>query len=113
MHRPQPDDRRRFSRFSLEARVALYAGQVEPKAYGRAVDMSEGGLSVLTVDELTIGERLTVAFTIPQLNQTFRMECVVRTQEGYKYGLEFLKISDTDRKDLSEFGRVLQLLRGA
>lgn len=112
MHPPEHDNRRRWSRFSLETRVALYAaGQLEARAAGRAVDISEGGVSVLTVDRLNIGEQLTIAFSIPQLNQSFRMESVVRTHDGYKYGLEFLKISEADRKELAEFGRVLQILR--
>jgi len=110
MEDPAKDNRRRWSRFSMEMRVELYAGQREPKVYGRAVDLSEGGISVLTVDELKIGEQLTIAFTIPQTNQPFRFESVVRTKEGYKYGLEFLNVRQADRKELADFGRIMQLL---
>lgn len=110
MEHATEDNRRRWPRFPMEMRVELFAGQREVKAYGRAVDLSEGGLSVLTVDKLKIGEQFTIAFTIPQTNQPFRMECVVRTQEGYRYGLEFLNVRQADRKELAEFGRILKIL---
>lgn len=104
------DNRRRWSRFSMEMRVELYPGQRDPRIYGRAVDLSEGGLSILTVDELKLGETIPIAFTIPQTNQLFRFECVVRTHDGYKYGLEFLNVKQADRKELAEFGRIMKIL---
>jgi c-di-GMP-binding flagellar brake protein YcgR len=110
MQDPTHDNRRRWSRIALEMRVELYAGKREPRLYGRAVDLSEGGLSILTVDDLRIGEQLPIAFTIPQTNERFQFESVVRTKEGYKYGLEFLNVKQEERRELAEFGRVMKLL---
>lgn len=110
MQEPNHDNRRRWSRFPLEMRVELYAGKREPKIYGRAVDLSEGGVSILTVDELKIGEQLPIAFTIPQTNERFQFESSVRTKEGYKYGLEFLNVKQEQRRELAEFGRVMKFL---
>ena len=110
MQDPTHDNKRRWFRFPLEMRVELYAGKRDPRIYGRAVDLSEGGLSILTVDELKIGEQLPVAFTIPQTNERFQFDSIVRTKEGYKYGIEFLDVKQAERKELAEFGRIMKIL---
>ena len=46
MEHATEDNRRRWSRFPIEMRVELFADRHEAKAFGRAVDLSEGGMRV-------------------------------------------------------------------
>ena len=110
MDYPTQQNRRRWARIPLEMRVELYVGERDPKVYGRAVDLSEGGISILSVDQLKVGEKIKIAFTIPQTNQQFRFHTEVKTREGYRYGLEFLNVSATDRKELADFNRIMGIL---
>ena len=70
---------------------------------GHGSDLSEGGISVYASTELQEGMHVQLELTLPYSRRVLRIEAVVRNREGYRYGLQFLTLSSSQRQEIARF----------
>jgi hypothetical protein len=63
------------------------------KLAGQCKDLSEAGMGLLLSEEISMGEVLALAFSLPMSATPWLVRAVVRHRRGYHYGLEFLSLS--------------------
>ncbi len=56
----------------------------------RGAELNAGGISVLAIGKLAIGERVGIEFKPPYSAEPIRVRCIVRKRKGYMYGLDFI-----------------------
>jgi len=59
---------------------------------GRAVEIGEGGMGVVSASQLLIGESVRVEFLVPHMSTPVRATAVVRYQSAKCFGLQFLRL---------------------
>ncbi len=62
--------------------------------FGRANTLSQGGMGAYIPCSLAIGTRLLLELTFPYSSAEVRVNAVVRSCEGFRYGLEFVDLRD-------------------
>lgn len=68
------------------------------------LDLSDGGMAVLSKDKLTMGAQAFVRFLLPGTN--IRVECkgkVMWTRNDGQAGLKFLHLADSSRQDIKDW----------
>lgn len=94
---------RRYRRFPIDARVAVWrAGQARPY-HGRSLGISEAGIASLLAVELEIGECVTMEFGLPGNPHTLHLRALVRNRSGARYGFEFLTLSERQRSAITDY----------
>jgi len=93
-------ENRRWDRYRFEGRVVWIHGQGSTVrgAIGRACDISEGGISVVLPAHIPIGNAAQLEFSIPGMKQPLRVQVVVRSCQGFRYGFEFRTLSLQQRQ---------------
>lgn len=81
---------------------------------GTAVDLSGGGMRVITKNDLTAGQNITLRFSLPE----GRREMMVRgrvvlsffdaARQQYAHGVAFTQIAAPDQSEIVEFIHELQ-----
>ncbi len=105
-------DRRQYPRFLLDLPLE-YLVTNAPKAHGGlVVNVSEIGLLIRSVKNMSIGTELKAAVLFPKeyelanfdvLAKIVRKDLVWEEDwEGYEYGLRFIRILDVDRRKLRQ-----------
>ncbi len=105
-------DRRQYPRFLLDLPLE-YLVTNAPKAHGGlVVNVSEIGLLIRSVKNMSIGTELKVAVLFPKEYELTNFEVlgkIVRKDlvweedwEGYEYGLKFIRILEVDRRKLRQ-----------
>jgi c-di-GMP-binding flagellar brake protein YcgR len=90
---------RRDPRFPVDTRVTVnQAGQT---VSGQAVEVSQGGIAILTVADLTVGEVVELQFKLRR--SVLRLRAIVRNRKGARYGMEFLTLSAEQREHIGNW----------
>ena len=93
-HRPAPVSTRSVPRYKLTVPLALTVlrSGIPNNIPGRAVEIGEGGMGVVSASQLLIGESVRVEFLVPHMSTPVRATAVVRYQSAKCFGLEFLRL---------------------
>ena len=114
-HEQQTDYRgeRRWPRHkvSLSMRLVLQSPAGVEYMYAHGRDISEGGIAIYVPTELAIGDSATLEFTIPYSQEKLLLTAIVRNREGFRYGIEFIQLSQRDRDVIASSCRALSLLQ--
>lgn len=96
------DKMRRYPRVKSDIRVRVFFPPRNPTAdsFGRGYDISQSGMAVYVPLALTVGQPVLVMLDVPQCHVRLGLTAVVRNANGYRYGLEFERLSNTERKEL-------------
>ncbi len=105
----QYEKSRRYPRVKSDIRVHVFVPPKSPTAdsFGRGYDISEGGMAVYVPLELAVGQDVMVVLEVPQCRVRLGLTATVRNRNGYRYGVEFARMSNTERQELK---RALQEL---
>jgi PilZ domain len=79
---------RKFARYSLDVRAKLKSG--ERQITVRTLDISEGGVVLVSPAEILEGSSFAVAFEFPTVPGIFRAEVHARSKAGFRYGFSKL-----------------------
>jgi c-di-GMP-binding flagellar brake protein YcgR len=104
---------RRWIRYEIDCRVKITCTRQSQRVvnFGRAQDMSIGGMLLTAPTEFFEGERVELEFTPPNMPETLRLSGVVRQRIGaYSYGVEFRDVTDAQRKMIHRLFEVLNVL---
>ena len=95
-------DRRKYSRAFLDLPIEFHINDLPDPHGGIAVDGSEIGFLIYTLQNIPEGEQLSLTVLFPNgfelANLEAKAEVVrrVRQQRGYKYGLRVVRINKDD-----------------
>jgi hypothetical protein len=87
---------RRWSRHKIDVRlkVSFRDDGDMTSAFGRANSLSHGGIGAYIPCTIPVGTTVSLELTFPYSSIEARLNAVVRTCEGFRYGLEFTRVSD-------------------
>ena len=94
---------RKWKRAKVDVRVKLW---LDPAGEGsamvvRSYEMGQGGMSVYAPEQIEVGVSVVVSFALPSSGKQLRFPGIVRNKRGFRYGLEFVDLSDTQRAELA------------
>lgn len=99
---------RRWTRHEVDLPVRVFAGGIAQAVLGRGTELSAGGMALYAGIELKTSQTLEVEFVAAS---HARVAGVVRSREGYRFGLEFttpLPIGGDSRVEAAWPGTKLQ-----
>lgn len=110
MQEPSVADRRRFRRYPIDVPVKVFRNG-DQQISGRGTNISAGGLQVLVAAKFELAEQLEVEISLPYYSsQVLRLPCVVRNNNGYNHGVEFLPSKPEHRDVIDRVCSILSLI---
>ncbi len=104
---------RRFERYEVDCRVKVVRkrfGNISIH-YGRASNISVGGMMLVVPIDLEVGEVTDLEFNLPHMTKILRLQSVVRRRFGqYSYGLEFRDMNNEIRQSVTRMCETLSVL---
>lgn len=87
---------RRWTRYKIDVRlkVSFPSDSKQGTAFGRANSLSRGGLGAYIPVSIPIGTTVGLEMTLPYASTEAKLQAVIRTCEGFRYGLEFTRVPD-------------------
>jgi PilZ domain-containing protein len=106
-------DKRLFKRFKVQVRVriAIVRAAGNLLVYGQGTDVSEGGIAIFVPQELEPGQALNLELMLPYSKDKLALNAVVRSKSGFRYGVEFVRLSATERHLITRTCNTLSLLQ--
>ncbi len=99
---------RRSNRTAIDLSVRVCApGGLESS--GRGHDIAVAGLAVYVPLELEIGTEIQVTFKLPYSRVDFELTAIVRNRQGFRYGVEFQRVTDPQKFEIGRVARILEL----
>lgn len=101
---------RRFARYRTELPVIVkvLAKDGYVRIHGRCFELAEAGLGAVITSELSVGEMVTLEFSIPEVPKAFVLRSVVRHRMGFLHGFEFIGALPEQIEVIQEFCRTLE-----
>ena len=92
------DKERRWERFRLDIKIRarFQRAGTNQIVLGNGSDVSEGGMSAYLPAELNDNEVLTLELSLPYASRALFLRVAVRYRDGYRYGLEFQDVADSE-----------------
>ena len=96
MTQPGSDEFRRWTRHRVDVRLKVFFGEGKSgqSAFGRANNLSHGGLGAYIPCAIPVGATVVLEVTFPYSPAEVRIKALVRSCEGFRYGLEFLNVPE-------------------
>jgi hypothetical protein len=87
---------RRWSRHKIDVRlkVTFRDDGKSSSAFGRANSLSRGGIGAYIPCTIPLGTTVGLELTFPYSSIEAKLNAVIRSCEGFRYGLEFTRVSD-------------------
>ncbi len=106
-------EKRRWRRYEVDLRIKIsFTRDGQPiSLQGRGHDVSVGGLAVFLAHEIMLGTAVLVEFSMPYTRIPLVVPAVVRHRDGFRYGMEFMRITERQRQDLTRLCESLQLMQ--
>lgn len=85
-------DVRRWSRHKIDVRLKVSADGATNSVFGRGNSLSHGGLGAYIPISIPVGSTVDLELTFPHSSKEVKLKAVVRSCEGFRYGLEFIDV---------------------
>jgi hypothetical protein len=96
MIQPEPGpEQRRWTRHKIDVRLKLTYGAIS--AFGRGNTLSQGGMGAFIPCTIPLGTAVDLELSFPYSHAEVKIAAVVRSCEGFRYGLEFVRMPDEVR----------------
>jgi PilZ domain len=85
---------RRWTRYKIDVRLKVSFSEdgKAASAFGRANSLSRGGLGAYIPCSIGVGTIVGLELTFPYSSTEAKLEAVIRSCEGFRYGLEFTRV---------------------
>jgi hypothetical protein len=104
---------RRWERYAVDLRLkaSFKRNETALAVFGRGSDVSQGGMAAYIPSELPVGTSVDLELSLPYVSgeQPIRIVAAVRNRNGFRYGLEYIAISGSDKDRLLKSLRALSL----
>jgi hypothetical protein len=106
---------RRWVRHKIDVpiRVIVHRSRKTSVVPGRGNELSEGGMALTAGVELKPGDEAAVEFTPPYSGTPIRIRGIVRNREGYRYGVEFVTMSEEEKDQAERLRTMLRVMSPA
>ena len=94
---------RMFPRYDLDVRAKLSIDDQEITV--RTLDISEGGVGVVSPVDIPEGSCYAVKMVLPTMQNVFSATLQARSKNGFRYGFEFVGMDESNRALLLRFQR--------
>ena len=101
---------RRWSRYKVEVRVKVVLPN-RGAIYGQGSDISEGGMALFLPTELENGQTIVSELLLPYCREKALLRGVVRNRAGFRYGIEFLKLTDHEKLLIERVCKALAMIQ--
>jgi hypothetical protein len=107
---------RRWPRYKVDLRLKVTLPQTAGAAAGRSFtfgqgsDVSEGGMAAYIPSELNVGDVVGIEFVLPYSKETISLRAEVRNRNGFRYGLEYVLITQDHQQLLRKSLQTLALM---
>ena len=88
-------DGRRWNRHKIDVRLKVTAAQedgAKVTVFGRSNTISQGGMGAYIPASILVGSLISLELTFPYSSNEVRVKALVRSCEGFRYGLEFVQV---------------------
>jgi len=87
---------RRWTRYKIDVRLKVsFPGDSKlGSAFGRANSLSRGGIGAYIPVSIPVGTTVRLEMTFPYSATEAQLDAIIRTCEGFRYGLEFTRVPD-------------------
>ncbi len=101
---------RRYPRINVDISVRVFvdSGRV---TFARAQDISCGGMALYVPLELPISEILKIDFELPNSRMQFVLSGMIKNRNGFRYGIEFMKLTPEQFQEIARVTQILALVR--
>jgi hypothetical protein len=106
---PEYSTGRRYIRYPADFPVRLVLLGDSKEIAGRSGDISVAGVCFYAPVKLAVGRLVRLQFSLPHSKHQFDVAAVVKDAEGFRYGAEFTKITERDRKEIERVCRILSV----
>jgi PilZ domain len=106
---PEYSTGRRHVRHAADFPVRLFLLGDSKEIAGRSGDISIAGVCFYAPVKLAVGRLIRLQFCLPHSTLSFDVSAVIKDAEGFRYGAEFTKISNQERKEVERVCRILSL----
>ncbi len=85
---------RRWPRYRIDVRLKVSVPQGKDKntAFGRGNSLSHGGIGAYIPCAIPVGAKVLLEVSFPYSSAEVKVAAVVRTCDGFRYGLEFVDV---------------------
>jgi hypothetical protein len=103
-------DERRWNRHKVDLRLRVTTSQADSSdgCYGRAHSLSLGGLGAYIPATFAVGAEVGLVLTLPDLKNELKLKARVCSCEGFRYGLEFIDVSQEVQRTIVKTCTVAQ-----
>lgn len=104
---------RRWPRYKVDLRlkVTLPGTTVGRNfTFGQGSDVSEGGMAAYIPAELNVGDVVGIELVLPYAKETITLRAEIRNRNGFRYGLEYVLISEDHQQLLRKSLHALALM---
>jgi PilZ domain len=81
----------------MRLKVLVLENSKRASVFGRSSSLSQGGMGAYIPCEIPLGAAVLLELTFPCSLKEVRIAAVVRSVEGFRYGLEFEHVSEDVR----------------
>jgi len=100
---------RRHIRYPADFAVRLVLLGETKDIAGRSGDICLAGLCLYAPVKLDVGRLVRLQFSLPHSTYNLDVTAVVKEAEGFRYSMEFTRITERDRKEMERVCRILSL----
>ena len=101
---------RSFPRFAINVALSVSVTRRTAPIAGRVADIGLGGICGMLPEQLAVGERLNLEFTLPRDRGPIRVLAKVRYSLGERHGFQFLNLSPDQRERIRRACEKLTIL---
>lgn len=94
---------RKFTRYSIDVRAKLGVGDQEFTV--RTLDVSEGGIGIVSPSEIPAEAPITIEFVFPTMQDVFHVELEAQSRSGFRYGFKFVGLDENNMALLRKYER--------
>jgi c-di-GMP-binding flagellar brake protein YcgR len=103
--------RRRYPRYEIDTELHVTTPNERAAMRGRSLNISEGGTAGVFATEWKVGASVQLEFSVPVTSRPIRVGGILRSRSGYRYGFEFVGLSQDQREVIGKTCRTLALLQ--
>jgi len=103
--------RRRYPRYEIDTELHVTTPDERAAMRGRSLNISEGGTAGVFAMEWRVGASVQLEFSVPVTSRPIRVGGILRSRSGYRYGFEFVGLSQDQREVIGKTCRTLALLQ--
>ena len=100
---------RHHVRYAADFPLRLFLLGDSKEIAGLSGDISIAGVRFYAPVKLTVGRLIRLQFCLPHSTLSLDVAAVIKDAEGFRYGTEFTKINDQERKEVERVCRILSL----